>query len=79
MLSSWQCVFGWLAQVKLAMWKADIDAAFRRVPIAIDQRLFAYVAWGIDDKRVAFAQHRSMPFGSIASVHRWDRIGMHRF
>ena len=59
------------------MWKADIHSAFRRIPIAPHQRKYAHVAWRVDEALVAQAQHYAMPFGAIASVHYWDRMGMH--
>ena len=62
-------------QDQLEIWKADIDSAFRRLPIKPAHRNFAWVAWRVDEIRMAIAQHFSMPFGAIASVHFWDRIG----
>ena len=54
--------------------KADIDAAFRRIPIAPGQRHFAHVVYLVNGKpRVA--GHNAFPFGSSASVHWWDRVG----
>ena len=64
-------------QDQLEIWKADIDSAFRRLPIKPAHRNFAWVAWRVDEIRMAIAQHFSMPFGAIASVHFWDRIGQH--
>ena len=56
------------------MWKADIDAAFRRIPIRPDHRSFSNVVFRYRNK-VLVAEHASMPFGSVASVHHWERVG----
>ena len=56
------------------IWKADIDSAFRRIPIAAEQRQFAWIAFSTYGGTY-LAEHKSMPFGSVASVHCWDRIG----
>ena len=58
----------------IAMFKADIDAAFRRVPIAAGQRRFAKIVFRHVGKLMV-SEHFCMPFGSIASVHNWDRVG----
>ena len=58
----------------LSLWKADIGSAFRRIPVAPEQRNLAWVAFVHDGKTIA-AQHLCLPFGSIASVHHWDRLG----
>ena len=60
--------------VPLSMFKADIDAAFRRIPLLPEHRRFAYVAFLVEN-RIVIAGHAAMPFGSIASVHHWDRVG----
>jgi hypothetical protein len=76
------------------LWKADIDAAFRRVsvfgmrafimylcicsslqiPIAPEDRWACGIAFESDGKTVT-SQHITAPFGSVASVHAWERIG----
>ena len=58
----------------LELWKADIDAAYRRVPVAPEHRKFAWVVFKRLGKPV-ISQHFSLPFGSLASVHHWDRVG----
>ena len=58
----------------LKMFKIDIDAAFRRVPIKPEHRHFAWVGFLYAGRAHAF-QHLAMPFGSIAAVHNWDRAG----
>ena len=64
----------WFVQGALRLFKADINAAYRRVPIAPAHRQFGQVAWKIGGN-VFTSQHLSMPFGAKASVHNWDRIG----
>ena len=54
--------------------KADIDAAYRRVPIAPEDRWAAAVVFKADDEPM-LAEHITMPFGSISSVYGWDRAG----
>ena len=54
--------------------KSDIDAAYRRVPIAPAHRWAAGIIFG--SKHIPMmSQHVTMPFGSISAVHGWDRIG----
>ena len=62
------------SQAELSFFKADIDSAFRRVPIAPEHRDMAYVAFKLNGKLQLFG-HNAMPFGAIASVHAWDRVG----
>ena len=56
------------------LWKADIDSAYRRIPIACRHRWAARVVFGCDG-HVYTSDHIAMPFGATASVHAWDRIG----
>ena len=56
------------------MFKADVDAAFRRVPITPEHYWAAAVAF-VFDGVVYVSFHRASPFGAIASVHSWERIG----
>ena len=58
----------------LNLWKADIDSAFRRVPLKPEHRKYAVVAFK-HDGQVILAKHLACPFGSVASVHNWDRVG----
>ena len=62
------------AGCKLALWKADIDSAYRRIPIAPEHRHLAWVAFVFDGQALV-AQHAALPFGSVASVHHWDELG----
>lgn len=56
------------------LWKADIDAAFRRVPLLPEHRALAWVAFLVGTC-VYVAQHFAAPFGATSSVHSWERIG----
>ena len=53
---------------------ADIDSAFRRLPLRKSHRWAAGVAYLVDGiPRVSF--HYGMPFGATSSVYSWHRIG----
>jgi len=54
--------------------KADVDAAFRRVPIRPEHRFAAYIPF-IANGKVVVSKHMGMPFGAVASVHAWERVG----
>ena len=58
----------------LELWKADIDSAFRRIPVLPEHRQYAHVAFR-HDGNVITAQHLGLPFGAVASVHHWERCG----
>ena len=57
--------------------KADIDSAFRRIPIKPEHRSFAWICFKFNEQVVA-ARHLALMFGSVASVHHWERIGAPR-
>ena len=57
-----------------AMWKCDVDAAFRRVPVHPEHRWMLWAVVLLGGSCVA-AQHYALPFGCVASVHAWNRIG----
>lgn len=59
---------------EMRLFKADIDAAFRRIPIMPGHRQYAGVLFK-EGGQTWFAKHAAMPFGAIASVHAWDRVG----
>ena len=59
----------------MSMWKADIKSAYRLLPIKAQHREFAAVAF-VWNKVKYVSGHRALPFGSVASMHAWDRIGM---
>jgi hypothetical protein len=57
-----------------SFWKADIDSAFRRVPIAVGDRDLVWVAIK-HEGQIWIARHNSACFGATASVHAWNRVG----
>ena len=60
--------------VEIEFWKADVDSAFRRVPIQPGHRVVAWVTYRLRG-RVMAAQHITLPFGGLACVHGWERAG----
>ena len=56
------------------LFKADVDSAFRRMPIKPEHRKFAHIFFRVGDS-IFTATHLAMMFGSIASVHSWHRLG----
>ena len=56
------------------LWKADVDSAFRRIPISVDHRQYARIVLQVDAKLLT-SQHLTMMFGSVGSVSAWHRIG----
>ena len=63
------------AKVGISFWKADIDSAFRRIPIMPKHRNLAWVAYRNTQGKTQVAGHLAMPFGAVSSVHAWERIG----
>ena len=59
---------------KIKLWKADIKSAYRLVPVAPESSDESWITFKARGKLVAL-RHYAMPFGSVASVHNWDRIG----
>ena len=57
-----------------SLWKADIDAAFRRVPLDPAHRWAAAVAFKCAG-RAWVSHHYASPFGATSSVHSWERVG----
>ena len=57
-----------------ALFKADIDAAYRRIPLAPCDQWAAWVVFLHRGEALA-ACHRAIPFGGEGSVHGWDRVG----
>ena len=55
-------------------WKADIDSAFRRVPLQCDQQ-WAAASVFIYEGQAWASVHRALLFGATGSVHGWDRVG----
>ena len=58
----------------LSLWKADIDSAYRRIPVAPAHRHLAWITFVHNGQTLA-AGHNALPFGSVASVYHWDRVG----
>ena len=55
-------------------WKADIDSAFRRIPICPADKWACAI--GFKHKgRVLVSTHNAAMFGAAASVHAWERVG----
>ena len=54
--------------------KADIDAAFRRVPLEPGQRHLCWVVFRAEGLTWC-ACHYAACFGAVSSVHSWDRVG----
>jgi len=57
-----------------ALAQADIDSAFRRIPVAPEHRWACWIAFVAGDQ-VFVSQHATCPFGAVASVHAWERVG----
>ena len=67
-------VFRAEAKVTPSLFKADIDAAFRRVAVRREHRWtcgFAYVYKG----EIWASRHFACPFGAIGSVNAWEVVG----
>ena len=56
------------------VWKADVDSAYRRVPICPRDRWAAHVAFLFQGVPY-IARHNALMFGSVSAVHGWNRIG----
>ena len=59
---------------RLSVLKADIDSAFRRLPVSPAHREFAAVAFRVNGEAAVY-KHNAMCFGAVSSVYHWDRIG----
>ena len=57
-----------------ALWKADVDSAFRRIPLCPDHRWASAIAF-LYLGQVIMSLHAACPFGATSSVHAWDRVG----
>ena len=57
-----------------SLWKADIDSAFRRLPLDPSHRWAGAVAFK-HAGRDWISHHYSAPFGATSSVHAWERVG----
>jgi hypothetical protein len=58
----------------LSLWKADIASAYRRIPVAPEHRQFGHVVFSMAGQTMV-SQHLVLPFGAVASVHHWNRVG----
>ena len=56
------------------LFKADMDSAYRRVPIAANQVWASGVAF-LCGGQIWTSLHKACPFGAVASVHAWERVG----
>ena len=56
------------------LWKRDVSQAFRRVPVAPEHLEFMWGAW-VHDGTIWVAQHKGSPFGTVAAVYSWHRVG----
>ena len=59
---------------KLSLWKADVKSAYRRIPIAPNQRWMTWIAL-LDGGDIKISRHNAMMFGAVGSVLAWDRVG----
>ena len=56
------------------LWKADIDAAFRRLPVKPEHRWTQGFAFRCNEQ-VWCSAHLACPFGATASVRAWEAVG----
>ena len=73
-LATLALLFAQLTGEAPGFWKADVDKAYRRIPVAPSHRWLLWVCFSHKGQRW-LARHNAMPFGSVASVHAWDRVG----
>ena len=57
-----------------SLFKADVDSAFRRIPVKPEERWMCGIAFMVKGE-VWWAQHLACPFGAVGSVHGWERVG----
>jgi hypothetical protein len=67
-------LFYTLTGARPSFWKADIDSAFRRVPVGEGFEWLMWTCWLTDGKAWA-SRHRVFPFGCVSAVHAWNRVG----
>ena len=58
----------------LSFFKADVDAAYRRVPVASSCLNLVWIVFLVNGITWASC-HRSLAFGLVAAVHAWNRVG----
>ena len=56
------------------LFKVDVNAAYRRLPILPEHRWAAGVVYRFRGQVMA-SIHYAMPFGAISSVHEWEKLG----
>ena len=56
------------------LWKADVESAFSRIPVHPRDRWACGFAFKHGED-VWASQHHACPFGAVASVHAWERVG----
>ena len=56
------------------LFKADMDSAYRRVPIDVDHIWASGIAF-LCGGQIWTSVHNACPFGAVASVHGWERVG----
>eukprot|EP00973_Karenia_brevis_P093203 12416188-Karenia_brevis.AAC.1 len=56
------------------IFKADIDSAFRRIPVKSTHRWACGIAFKVGEQ-VFCAQHYACPLGAVGSVIAWERLG----
>ena len=52
-----------------ALWKADVDSAYRRIPVKPEHRDLLWIVILLGGEILA-ARHNSLPFGCVASVYQ---------
>ena len=57
-----------------ALIKADIDSAYRRIPLHPHHRWAAAITYVVGGVKMV-ADHMACPFGSVSAVHTWERVG----
>ena len=62
------------SKMSMAMWKRDIQNAFRRLPVLTAHTALVWIVWMWQSQMLA-APHMGMPFGATASVCAWHRVG----
>ena len=67
---------GFLRRLKVlpGLFKADVNAAFRRIPLRPSHRWAAAVVFR-HQQQIMIASHMACPFGSTSAVYNWERVG----
>ena len=59
----------------IRLWKADFSSAYRCCPILEEHLPFSTVIVRDAHANVHAFEQLAMPFGAVAAVYAWDRIG----